>query len=77
MRSITLTWETWRAIIAVLRAKGLPSMLEHAALLELQLEQHEPDQAMASLDLTPGSWQRCLPRCRRGVALALLTSSDR
>ena len=26
MRMITLPWETWRAVIAALRAKGLPYM---------------------------------------------------
>jgi hypothetical protein len=27
---ITLSWKDWRAVIAVLREKGLPSMLEQA-----------------------------------------------
>jgi len=27
---ITLSWKDWRAVIAALRAKGPPSMLEHA-----------------------------------------------
>jgi hypothetical protein len=40
MRTITLPWETWRAVIAVLRAKALPSMLDHAGRLEQQREQH-------------------------------------
>jgi hypothetical protein len=29
MRTIELPWETWRAVIAALREKGLPYMLEH------------------------------------------------
>jgi hypothetical protein len=40
MRTITRPWEGWRAVIAVLRVKGLPAMLEHADRLERQLEQH-------------------------------------
>jgi hypothetical protein len=38
MNVITLSWETWRAVIAVLREKGLPYMLEHAIMIEEQLE---------------------------------------
>jgi hypothetical protein len=30
MKTIALPWETWRAIIAELLEKRLPSMLEHA-----------------------------------------------
>jgi hypothetical protein len=52
VNAIRLPWETWRAVIDVLRAKGLPYMLEHADLLEQQLEQHAPDQAMVTLHLT-------------------------
>jgi hypothetical protein len=52
MRTITLSWEDWRAVIAVLRVKGLPSMLEHADLLEQQLERHGPDEATVRLSLT-------------------------
>ncbi len=52
MRTITLPWETWRAVIAVLREKALPYMREHADQLEQQLEQHPPDQAMVTLALT-------------------------
>ena len=52
MRTIDLSWETWRAIIAALRAKGLPSMLEHADALERLLEQHGPGEPMVRLSLT-------------------------
>jgi hypothetical protein len=34
MRTIELPWETWRAVIATLREKALPYMLEHADRLE-------------------------------------------
>lgn len=53
LRTITLPWETWRSIIAVLlRAKGLPHMLDRADALEQQLEQRAPDQAIVTLHLT-------------------------
>ena len=52
MNAIELPWETWRAVIAVLRAKGLLYMLEHADHLERQLERHGPDEAMVTLSLT-------------------------
>jgi hypothetical protein len=42
MRTIALSWETWRAVIAVLREKGLPYMLEHANVIEELLERHAP-----------------------------------
>jgi hypothetical protein len=51
MRKITLPRVTWRAVIAALRAKGLPYVLEHADHLERQLDQHPPD-AMVRLSLT-------------------------
>jgi hypothetical protein len=34
MSSITQPWETWLAVIAELRANGLPYMLEHADFIE-------------------------------------------
>ena len=52
MQTITLPWETWQAVIAVLREKGLPSMLDHADYLERRLEQHGPDDATMRLSLT-------------------------
>jgi hypothetical protein len=52
VRTITLPWETRRAIIAVLREKAVPLMLEHADCLRQQLEQHGPDEPTARLSLT-------------------------
>jgi hypothetical protein len=51
MRTIALPWETWRAIIDVLRKQGRPSMLDHADQLEQQLDQHPPDQETVTLHL--------------------------
>jgi hypothetical protein len=52
MRTITLPWEDWRAVIAVLREKALPSMLEQADRLEQQLEEHGPGESTVRLSLT-------------------------
>jgi hypothetical protein len=51
MNPITLSWETWRALITVLREKALPSMREHANVLEEQLERHGPDEPAVRLRL--------------------------
>jgi hypothetical protein len=58
MRTITLPWETWRAVIAILRQKALPYMLEHADYLEQQLERHAPDEPTVRLSLTDDVYLR-------------------
>jgi hypothetical protein len=52
MNGITLSWEEWRAVIAVLRGKPLPYMREHADHIERLLERHGPDEALVTLYLT-------------------------
>jgi hypothetical protein len=52
MNTITLSWEDWRAVIAVLREKVLPYMLEHANVIEEQLERYGPDEPTVRLSLT-------------------------
>ena len=52
MNVIALSWEAWRAVITILRQKGLPYMLEHADYLERQLEQHGPEEPVVRLSLT-------------------------
>jgi hypothetical protein len=52
MTTITLSWDDWRAVNAVLREKGLPSMQEHANVIEEHLERHGPDDVMVRLSLT-------------------------
>ena len=51
MRTITLPWETWHAVIAVLRKEGPAYMSGHADLLATQLAQHVPNQFNATLCL--------------------------
>jgi hypothetical protein len=57
MHAITLSWETWRAVIAALREKGLPYMLDHADRLE-QLERYGPDEPTVRLSLTDDGFLR-------------------
>jgi hypothetical protein len=59
MTTIELPWESWRAVIAVLREKAVPYMLEHANVIEEQLEWHGPGEPTVhrSLDeLVAGTW---------------------
>ncbi len=64
MQTIELSWGDWRAVIAVLREKAVPYMLEHANVIEEQLERHGPDEPTVRLSLTDdvflrsGSWAR-------------------
>jgi hypothetical protein len=50
--AVELPWETSRTIIAILREKALPYMLDHADYLERHLEQHGPGEATVRLNLT-------------------------
>jgi hypothetical protein len=52
MNTITLFWEDWRAVIAVLREKALPYMIDHANVIEEQLERHGPGESTVRLSLT-------------------------
>jgi len=51
MNTIPLFWETWRAVIAVPREKGLPYMINHANVIEEQLERHGPGERTVRLSL--------------------------
>jgi hypothetical protein len=71
MNAITLLWEDWRAVIAAMRAHGLPYELEHADHVEQLLEQHAPDQPMVTLSLTDDGYLRSYTwaRLRLGIPL--------
>jgi len=73
MRKVVLSWEDWRAVIAVLRAKALLYMLEHADHIERLLEQHGPDEAMVPLWLTEEVFLRSYnwARLQLGIPLPL------
>jgi len=72
MNAIELSWEDWRAVIAVLRAKALPYMLEHADHMERLLEQHGPDEAIIRLSLTDDVYLRSYnwARVQLGIPLS-------
>jgi hypothetical protein len=71
MRAIELPWETWRAIIAVLREKALPYMLRHADLLEQQLQRHGPGEPTVRLSLTDDVFLRAYTWARRQLRIPL------
>ena len=71
MRTIELPWETWRAIIALLRAKDLPYMLDRADSIERQLDQHAPDEAMVRLVLTDDVYLRSFTWARLQLGIPL------
>jgi hypothetical protein len=71
MNPITLSWEDWRAVIAVLREHGLPYELDHADWLERRLEDHAPAEATVTLSLTDDVFLRSYnwARLRLGIPL--------
>jgi hypothetical protein len=73
MCTLELPWETWRAVIAVLREKALPSMLEHADRFEQQLERHGPDEPTVRLSLTDDVFLRSYnwARVQLGIPLPI------
>jgi hypothetical protein len=70
MNAVELPFETWRAVIDVLRAKGLPYMREHADLLERKLDEHAPD-AVVRLSLTDDVYLRSYNWARLQLGIAL------
>ena len=71
MNTITLSWEDWHAVIAVLREKGLPYMLEHANVIEEQLERHGPDESTVRLSLTDDVFLRSYNWARLQLGIPL------
>jgi hypothetical protein len=67
---MTLPWETWRVVIAVLREKGRPYMLEHADALE-QFERHGQDEPSVRLSLTDDVFLRSSTWARWQLAIPL------
>ena len=71
MNPIKLSWEDWRAVIAMMRAHGLPYELEHAEHIEHLLEQHAPAETLVTLSLTDDVYLRSYnwARLRLGIPL--------
>jgi hypothetical protein len=74
MRTIELPWDTWRAVIAVLREKALLHMLEHADYLERHLVQHGPGEPTVRLSPTDCVFLRSYNWAR--VQLGILLPQD-
>lgn len=70
MNVVELPFETWRAVIDVLRAKGLPYMLEHADHLERLVDQHPPD-AVVRLSFTDDVYLRSYNYARVELGIPL------
>ena len=71
MNAITLPWETWRAVIDVLRASELSYEVEHADLIERQLDHHAPDEPMVTLSLSDDVYLRSYNGARLELGIPL------
>ena len=71
MPMIALPFETWRAVIDALREKGLPYIVEYAAVLERALDQHAPDEHPVSLILTDDVYLRSYTWARWHLGIPL------
>ncbi len=66
-----LTWEDWRAVIAVLHAKALPYKREHADHIERLLDCHAADEPMGTLSLTDNVYLRGFNWARLALGIPL------
>jgi hypothetical protein len=71
MNAVTLSWEDWRAVIDVLRAKELTYMHEHADIIERLLERHAADEPMVTLSLTDDVYLRSYNGARLELGIPL------
>ena len=71
MTTITVSWEQWRAIIDLLREKGLRYMLDHATRIGQQLDQHAPDETVVSLILNDDVYLRSFTWARLQLDIPL------
>jgi hypothetical protein len=71
MNPITLSWESWRAVIAALREHGLAHEHEHAHHIERLLEQHRPDEPAVRLSLTDDVYLRSYNWARLELGIPL------
>jgi hypothetical protein len=71
MNPITLSWEHWRAVIEVLRAKELPYMREHADIIERLLDRRAADEPMVTLSLTDDVYLRSYNWARLELGIPL------
>ena len=60
MRTITLPWETWRAVIAMLCGTELSYARDHANVIKRKLDQGAADQPLVRLTFTDDGSHRCI-----------------
>ena len=70
MNPITLSWEDWRAVVAVLREHGLPYELEHADHIERLLQRHAAEPT-GTLHLTDDVYLRSSNGARLALGIPL------
>jgi hypothetical protein len=71
VNAITLSWEDWRAVIAVLRATELAYKREHADIIERLLDRHAADEPMVTLSLTDDVYLRSYNWARLALGIPL------
>jgi hypothetical protein len=69
--TVTLSWESWRAITDALRSSGIDYHAEHADLLEGKLEGHGSGEEAIRLSLSDDIFLRSVNwvRWRYGIAI--------
>jgi hypothetical protein len=74
VNAITLPWEAWRAVIDVLRVKGLPYMQGHTDIIKRRLDQHAANEHTVTLHLTDDVYLRSYnwARLELGIPLPLM-----
>ena len=60
MKTITLPWETWRAVIDFLCGTELSYAHDHADVIEGKLDQGAADQPLVRLAFTDDGSHRCI-----------------
>ena len=71
MNPITLSWEHWRAVLGVRRARTLSRMREPADHIERLLERHAPDEPMVTFSLTDDVSRRSFNGARLELGISL------
>jgi hypothetical protein len=71
MNAVTRSWEDGRAVIAVLRAKGVPARRQYADHSERRRDQHAPGEATVRLSRTDDVYLRSYTWARWQLGIPL------
>jgi hypothetical protein len=77
MRTVTLSWESSRDIIAALYADREVSMQEHVDRLESQLEEHAPSELTVTLALSEEAYRCSVTWVRVKAMLPPMVTANR